>query len=104
MSENVRKCPTAAESLLMIAQTANALTFRFGGSSMPESIDGDGDDDDHAGDDLLHPVWPGKLSAAGSDGGHDGGADERAEGRAFTAGEASAADHDGGDDVEFQPR
>src|SRR5438046_2832542 len=69
--------------------------------AMAEAVEGDGEDDDPAGDDFLDPVGEIELRASIADGGHDHRAYQAAEDRALTAGEARAADDDRGDGGEL---
>ena len=68
---------------------------------MAEPVEGDGDDDDHTDNDLLDVGRPAHLLGAAAQEGHDQRADDRAQDRPFPAGKAGAADHDGGDHIQF---
>ena len=68
-------------------------------SSMSQSVERYGDDDDSAGDDFLDPIRIASLCATGGDHGHNQRPDEGAEDRTFPATETAASDDDRGDDV-----
>lgn len=73
----------------------------LGGSSVPELIDGHREHDDRTDHNLLDGVRPAHLEAPAAQQRHDEGPDQGAENGAFPAGEASTADHGGGDDVQL---
>src|SRR5205807_2684268 len=67
------------------------------------AVQRDGRDDDRADDDVLGGVRDVGVDAAVGQYGHDQAADQGAEHGPLAAAEAGAADHDGGDHLEFQP-
>ncbi len=115
------------EVILMIGGTAGARRSAFGGHSskvgrdcqesssrapnaerrtpsalLPPPIERHGQDDDRAGDDLLHPVGQAALCAADLDDRHRGGAENGSGDGASPARQAAAADDHRGDDVELE--
>ena len=89
------------EVVMVIRSRSHSREVEFRPSA--PAVQRDRENDDGAGDDLLHPVRQAPLRAADLDDGHRAGAEHGADDRTAPAEKAAAADDDRGNHVQLEP-